>query len=36
MPAKDLYHDIVVEALKVEGWSITDDPLFLAFGGRSL
>lgn len=36
MPAKDLYHDIVVEALEAEGWMITHDPLFLAYGGRSL
>jgi hypothetical protein len=36
MPAKDLYHDIVVEALTADGWAITNDPLFLAYGGRSL
>lgn len=36
MPAKDLYHDIVVQALKAEGWHITNDPLYIAFGGRSL
>lgn len=36
MPAKDLYHDTVVEALKADGWQITDDPLYLGFGGRNL
>jgi XisH protein len=30
MPAKDLYHDIVVEALTADGWTITDDPLYLS------
>lgn len=36
MPAKDLYHDIVVEALKADGWTITDDPLFLGYGNRPM
>ncbi len=36
MPAKDLYHDAVVEALTSEGWTITDDPLRLAYGRRNL
>lgn len=36
MPAKDLYHDIVVEALRAEGWRITNDPFYIVFGGRSL
>lgn len=36
MPAKDLYHDIVVAALTAEGWTITNDPLYLAYGSRSL
>lgn len=30
MPAKDIYHDMVVNALKKEGWVITDDPLKLS------
>lgn len=34
MPAKDLYHDIVVEALTVEGWTITDDPLIIGYGDK--
>ncbi|MEM7579483.1 MAG: element excision factor XisH family protein [Cyanobacteria bacterium P01_A01_bin.80] len=36
MPAKDLYHDTVVEALINDGWEITDDPLILSYGGREL
>jgi hypothetical protein len=31
--AKDLFHDIVRRALEKEGWTITDDPLFISFGG---
>jgi hypothetical protein len=33
MPAKDLFHDIVKNALVKESWIITDDPLFLQYGG---
>ena len=36
MPAKDFYHDIVVQALINDGWEITDDPLVLSYGGREL
>ncbi|MGF1674698.1 MAG: element excision factor XisH family protein [Rivularia sp. (in: cyanobacteria)] len=36
MPAKDFYHDTVVEALINDGWEITDDPLVLSYGGREL
>ncbi|MDJ1170011.1 MULTISPECIES: element excision factor XisH family protein [Roseofilum] len=36
MPAKDLYHDLVVQLLIDEGWTITDDPLYLSYGGRDL
>ncbi len=32
MPRKDLYHDVVVEALEASGWTITDDPLHVEFG----
>ena len=32
MPAKDLFHDTVKRALIKDGWTITDDPLFLRFG----
>jgi hypothetical protein len=34
MPGRDIYHDVVVEALEADGWSITDDPLHLSFGGK--
>lgn len=33
MPEKDIFHDIVKNALIKEGWKITDDPLFIQFGG---
>ncbi len=33
MPAKDIFHDAVRHALEKEQWIITDDPLFLRFGG---
>lgn len=36
MPRKDLYHDTVVQALVEDGWTITDDPLHLSYGGRNL
>jgi XisH protein len=36
MPAKDFYHDTVVQALITDGWEITDDPLILSYGGREL
>ncbi|MDZ8105479.1 MAG: element excision factor XisH family protein [Nostoc sp. DedQUE12a] len=36
MPAKDLYHDTVVQALIKDGWEITDDPFVLSYGGREL
>lgn len=29
MPAKDLYHEAFVRALRKDGWNITHDPLFL-------
>jgi len=32
MPAKDIYHYTVKNALIKEGWIITDDPLFIQFG----
>lgn len=31
--AKDLFHNVVKTALIKEGWTITDDPLFLKVGG---
>ena len=36
MPAKDIFHDAVKNALIKEGWTITDDPLYLSFGGVDL
>jgi XisH protein len=36
MPAKDIYHDVVCSALVKDGWTITDDPLTLKIGGRSV
>jgi hypothetical protein len=32
MPAKDVYHDVVKEALIKAGWTITHDPLVLWWG----
>lgn len=36
MPARDIYHDVVVHALEADGWQITHDPLTLSYGGRDL
>jgi hypothetical protein len=36
MPAKDIYHDTVKNALIKDGWTITNDPLKLTIGSRSL
>lgn len=36
MPAKDIFHNIVVTALQKDGWIITDDPLKLKWGLREL
>jgi hypothetical protein len=36
MPQKDIYHDVVIHALVKDGWTITDDPLRLAYGGRNV
>ena len=36
MPAKNIYHDAVVAALKADGWTITHDPLSLKIGERNL
>lgn len=33
MPAKDMYHDAVKQALIKDGWTITDDPLHISYGG---
>jgi len=36
LPARDIYHDVVVQALTADGWIITDDPLRLAYGARDV
>lgn len=36
MPAKDIYHDSVKNALIKDGWSITHDPLILKWGLKDL
>ncbi|MGB3312736.1 MAG: XisH family protein [Nodosilinea sp.] len=36
MPARDLYHNAVCTALEKDGWIITDDPLVLTIGLRSI
>ncbi len=36
MPAKDIFHNAVKRALEKDGWIITDDPLYLDFGGVEL
>jgi len=36
MAAKDLYHNIVIEALQKDGWIITDDPFTITFGSRDV
>ncbi|BAY64330.1 fdxN element excision controlling factor protein [Calothrix brevissima NIES-22] len=33
MPAKDIFHDAVKNALEKDGWIITEDPIYLDFGG---
>jgi hypothetical protein len=34
--AKDIYHETVKTALTKDGWTITNDPLSLAVGGRTV
>ena len=36
MPARDLFHDAVRNALIKDGWTITHDPFRLSWGGRDL
>ncbi|MDQ3815912.1 MAG: fatty-acid synthase [Armatimonadota bacterium] len=36
MPVRDAFHEAVVKALLAAGWTITDDPLTLPFGVRTL
>jgi XisH protein len=36
MPARDIYHDSVKNALIKDGWIITDDPLHLKWGQKDM
>jgi len=36
MPAKDIYHDTVKQALIKDGWTITHDPLRLQWGSKDM
>ncbi len=36
MPAKDIYHETVKTALIADGWTITDDPYIIEYGGVDL
>lgn len=36
MPAKNIYHDAVINALEADGWTITHDPLKISYGGKDL
>jgi hypothetical protein len=36
MPKKDIYHDVVRNALIEDGWTITDDPLILSYGAKDV
>ncbi|PIF02863.1 MAG: fatty-acid oxidation protein subunit alpha [Desulfococcus sp.] len=33
MAAKDYFHDVVINALRKEGWAVTHDPLIIRVGG---
>jgi len=34
MPARDIFHNAVKQALIHDGWTITDDPLHLKWGRK--
>ena len=36
MSRKDLFHDLVKQALSQSGWVITDDPLYLSIGNVNI
>ena len=36
MPARDIFHQAVKQALIKDGWHITADPLVVQFGGVDL
>jgi XisH protein len=36
MPARDIYHDAMKNALLKDGWTITHDPYHLPWGGKDM
>jgi hypothetical protein len=36
MPARNIHHTAVVQALQADGWTITHDPLLIPYGDRRL
>lgn len=36
MPARNIHHGAVVQALEADGWTITHDPLLISYGDRRL
>ena len=36
MPARNLHHTAVIQALQADGWTITHDPLLMPYGERRL
>lgn len=36
MPARNIHHDAVIQALQADGWTITHDPLMIPWGERRL
>src|SRR5438128_11870970 len=36
MPARNVHHDAVIQALQADGWTITHDPLLIRAGDRGL
>lgn len=36
MARRDLYHETVINVLRDDGWTITDNPLYLSYGRRNL
>ncbi|HYT91799.1 MAG TPA: element excision factor XisH family protein [Gemmataceae bacterium] len=36
MPARNIHHNAVIQALQADGWTITHDPLLIPYGDRRL
>src|SRR5437588_12376174 len=36
MPARNIHHNAVIQALQADGWTITHDPLLIQYGDRRL